>query len=118
MYKVEISLIISSFHFEKKDRVFVSSNKDIFSPPKLTMQNNNFTISYLIDNFIRSIVKTDPKFQFLPILLDVDKSIDIFNIYYAIMLSIDTQLNSEDHYLISKNIAIIDPIVRRALSYV
>jgi hypothetical protein len=118
MHKIELRLVVSFFDSKKKERVFVSSSDEIFTSIKIELSNDNYSIDYIIDNFIRSITKIDSLFYFFPILLNVDKTIDLVTINYALLLPVDTDINSDNYYVINKNIAIIDPLVRKAIAYV
>lgn len=118
MYTVELKLVISFFNSQKKERVFVSSTDQLFTAISLELPNNNYSIDYTIDNFIRSIAKIDSKFYFLPMFLNIDKTPDLISINYAILLPVDTEISLNDYYIVNKNIAIIDTLVRKAIAYV
>jgi hypothetical protein len=118
MLEANLNLVISIYNIEKKERTFVSTDKEYFVCPKIALEEDTSTINSLLLRLTNDcvIIKNDycPLFQ----LLSVNKQNGLVNINYATMLPSDTLVKLDKAYLTSYNISIIDTIVRKALSYV
>lgn len=125
MPDVRCNLVVSLYLKDKNNRYFVSStddhytslsffldlNKDI-SFTSMEEHLNTFLYNHIEQNTITSLAKYVPYYN----LLGVKINGSILDINYATMLPMDTKMKNA--FLISPNLAIIDPTVRKAMAYV
>lgn len=114
MLEVIINFVISVYYTDKQTRFFLSSNKDFFVCPQIRINGDALTMDNYLNNFIQKY--TNEQFAIHHRLLSIKKEYNTITINYSTMLPIDTKVNDID--LISYNVAIIDPLVRKAINYV
>lgn len=119
MLNVYIAFVASFFDTSSNTRVFLSSEIDTYSCPKLQILNNSNKIGDYIIEYIRKTTLVDTPETLSPTLISAKKTgLTELDLIYAIFLPIDTKIRTNAVSLCSYNIAIIDPYVRKALQYV
>ena len=118
MLETNLNLVISIYNMEKRERMFLSTNKEYFVCPRIMVQENTANINTLLLTLINDCIIMKNNYRPLFQLLSVNKNNNELNINYATMIPIDTELKLDKAYLTSYNIAVIDTTVRKALSYV
>jgi len=116
MYKTNICLFISSFDLKKNERFILSTTDEKYVPLSIELQDYHKTVHDALKELFESVVVMD--FEWAnPLLVDVTKEIDsIINIHYACVIPPETEFKQA--YSISVNLAIINKIARKSLSYV
>jgi len=118
MLETHLNLVVSIYNIDKRERMFLSTDKEYFVCPKIEILEDTNNINSILLSLINDcvIIKNNyfPLFQ----LLSVNKDNSQLSINYATMLPSDTTIRLDKAYLISYNISVIDPIVRKALAYV
>lgn len=125
MPEVKCNIVAALYIKDKNNRYFVSSNDEYYIPLSFFLDLNRDTSILTLDdhltNFLYDHIEkngtTSPE-RYIPYynLLGVKKNGSILEINYATILPTDTKVKKA--FLISPNLAVIDPIVRKAMSYV
>ena len=117
MFDVYLYLIMSTFCTKNNTRFFLSLNDQYFETPSFALTKNGLSVTEELSLFVKRYYDIDePLFYHL---LKVEKT-SIINLYYSTLLPIDISLKQDNQsiYLINSNIAVVDPMVRKAMIYV
>lgn len=119
MFDIKLNLVASIFYTEKNNRLFLSTEEKYYSVPYIALDKDRDQQG--IDKCLNTFIYTyapEIKDNYCPYyhLIGVKKNINLIEISYATMLPIDTKITSM--FLVGYNLAIIDPLVRKAMSYV
>lgn len=117
MLNTKLNLVVSYFDLSNRERVFLSKSIDYFIPLSVYMQPDEKIISQYLDDIIYSTTDIPETEHYLYNLLSLVKDGDTLNINYATLLP-DTIKVKSDTYCIKNNIAMLDPLVRKAMIYV
>lgn len=117
MLDTQLNLVASYFSVSNKERFFLSKSENFFDVPFTNLIGDNRTISNYLDDIIYNITTIPKSEHYLYNLLSVVKIENIVNINYSVLLpdKIQTRTNI---YAIKSNLAMIDPLVRKAMAYV
>ena len=120
MHNITINLVASVFYTDKQDRLFISSVADYYVPLSMLLDNNHkaYSLNDCLDSMIFKHANINSKYKLSYNLLSLKKQELDLNINYATMLPIDTEIKDGLSYLSSYNIAVINPLVRKAMAYV
>lgn len=116
MYSLKLYLYIVSFNMSLSEQCFVSTDGDKYMPLYIEINEKN---SESIEEILRKIFEQyiDLGFGWITTkLIDAQKKDDILHLVYVCNIPPNTKLKNA--YYISKNIAIIDRLARKALYYV
>jgi len=115
MYKTNICLFISSFDLDKNERFILSTTEEKYIPLSIELQDYHKIVRDALKELFESVVVMD--FEWAnPLLVDVTKETDSVNIHYVCAIPPETEIKRG--YPISVNLAIINKIARKSLSYV
>jgi hypothetical protein len=120
MHNITLNLVVSVFSTEKQDRLFLSSISDYYVPLSMTIDNShiNDSLNDCLDKIILSHTNIKPGYQLSYNLLSLKKKELDIDINYAVMLPINTEIKGGGVHLLSYNIAVVNPLARKAMAHV
>jgi len=120
MHNITLNLVVSVFNTEKQDRLFISSISDYYVPLSMKIDDSHISYSFhdILDSIICTHTNLKPTYKLSYNLISLKKKELDIDINYAVMLPIDTTIKGSLCHLLSYNIAVVSPLVRKAMAYV
>jgi hypothetical protein len=116
MYKLSIQIILSKWNQHTNTKQFFSLNEKNFELLSETFEDNKSGINDLVDSVIYKYTSLSHNYKSYHNLIKLSKIDDIIYATYAIIVPEDT--TATNCFLVNYNIAIINPIIRKAINYV
>jgi hypothetical protein len=115
MFNISIELYVLSFDFEKNERCFVSTDSNVYLPLQKEIEHNSLSIEDNLAELFEKHIQLG--FGWVKhIIIGVTKLDENINMCYACSIPPGTPLINS--YYKSSNVAIINPLARKALLYV
>ena len=115
MFNTIVQLYVLSFDFEKNERCFVSADSNVYLPLQKQIEHNSLSIEDNLAELFEKHIQLG--FGWVKhIIIDVNKLDENINVCYACSIPPGTPLINS--YYKSSNVAIINPLARKALLYV
>jgi hypothetical protein len=125
MPEIKCNLVAAIYIKDKSNRYFVSSTDGHYTPLSFFLNLDKDTDSLTLDDHLTNFlydhieknITTSPE-RYAPYynLLGVKKNGSILEINYTTILPADTKVKNA--FLISPNLAVINPVARKAMAYV
>jgi hypothetical protein len=117
MLDIKLNLVASYYDTKNRERVFLSSSSEYFDVLSVNIIEDNKNIVSYLDEILYTRTNTPRSEHYLYNLLSVVKVESTVNINYCVLLP-DSIKTNQDTYIIKSPVATIDPLVRKAMSYV
>jgi hypothetical protein len=115
MFNLQLQLYIVSFNQETSEQCFISLEKDKYVPLFLEIKESIKSIQEILEQIFEEHIELGFGWT-IPKLIDANKDQDTIRIVYTCSIPPGTTLKK--CHRVSKNIANIDPLARKALCYV